>query len=58
MEKNNITFWSVLQLVLIILKLCGVIKWKWIFVLFPLVVDVIITIVCALILLYINNKGI
>lgn len=52
MEKNNdISFWSLLQIVLITLKLCGVIEWRWIFVLVPLVGGTITEIVGALILL-------
>lgn len=45
MNKNgtiiggNITFASLLQIVFIVLKLCNVIAWKWVFVLMPLIVE-------------------
>ena len=36
---GNITFTSLLQIVFIVLKLCNVIAWKWVFVLMPLIVE-------------------
>ena len=36
---GGITFVSLLQLVFIVLKLCGVITWRWVFVLMPLIVS-------------------
>lgn len=44
MEKNNnnnvsnggIGFWGLLSIAFIVLKLCGVIKWSWIWVLSPI----------------------
>ena len=36
---GGITFVSLLQLVFIVLKLCNVITWSWVFVLMPLIVS-------------------
>ena len=42
---GGITFVSLLQLVFIVLKLCGVVTWSWVFVLMPLIVATGITII-------------
>lgn len=34
-KTGGIGFWGLLQLVFIVLKLCGVIKWSWLWVLSP-----------------------
>lgn len=36
---RGITFTGALQLIFVILKLCGVITWDWIFVLLPALID-------------------
>ena len=47
---GGITFVSLLQLVFIVLKLCGVITWSWVFVLMPLIVATSITIILFVVL--------
>ena len=47
---GGITIVSLLQLVFIILKLCGVITWRWVFVLMPLIVATGITIILFVVL--------
>lgn len=47
---GGITFVSLLQLVFIVLKLCGVITWSWVFVLMPLIVATGITIILFVVL--------
>ena len=47
---GGITFVSLLQLVFIVLKLCNVITWKWVFVLMPLIVATGITIIIFVVL--------
>lgn len=47
---GGITFVSLLQLVFIVLKLCNVITWKWVFVLMPLIVATGITIILFVVL--------
>ena len=60
-KTNNIGigFVELLQIVFIVLKLCKVINWKWIFVLMPLWLSTIIyliVVVIALIIVYLKNK--
>lgn len=43
-NKGGIGFLGVLQIVFIVLKLCGVIDWAWVWVLSPLWVGLIITV--------------
>ena len=50
--SGNITFITLLQITFIVLKLCKVISWKWVFVLMPLIVEgglIIILLLFALI---------
>ena len=54
---GNITFITLLQITFIVLKLCKVITWKWVFVLMPLIVEgglIIILLLFALILFIIG----
>ena len=50
--SGNINFMTLLQIAFIVLKLCKVITWKWIFVLMPLIIEgglIIILLLFALI---------
>ena len=50
--SGNITFITLLQITFIVLKLCKVIAWKWVFVLMPLIIEgglIIILLLFALI---------
>ena len=59
MKNNNASnsgglgFFSVLQIVFIVLKLCGVIDWKWVWVLCPswftLIFVVVLCVICGII---------
>ena len=49
--SGNITFTTLLQIVFIILKLCKVITWKWVFVLMPLIVEGGLTLILLLLVL-------
>lgn len=54
---GNITFITLLQITFIVLKLCKVIDWKWVFVLMPLIIEggiVIILLLFVLILFIIG----
>ena len=54
---GNITFITLLQITFIVLKLCKVIDWKWVFVLMPLIIEggiVIISLLFVLILFIIG----
>jgi hypothetical protein len=51
-NSGGITFFGLLQIVFIVLKLCGVIKWSWWLVLIPLWIDLgLIAIIILLIIL-------
>ena len=55
--SGNITFITLLQITFIVLKLCKVITWKWVFVLMPLIVEgglIIILLLFVLILFIIG----
>ena len=55
--SGNITFITLLQITFIVLKLCKVIAWKWVFVLMPLIIEgglIIILLLFALIIFIIG----
>ena len=55
--SGNINFMTLLQIAFIVLKLCKVITWKWVFVLMPLIIEgglIIILLLFALILFIIG----
>lgn len=61
MSKDNSTsrgigFVGLLQIVFIVLKLCGVIDWKWIWVLAPAWIDIGLAIIILLVFAIINYK--
>ena len=56
MKNGNATvrgmgFLDVLQIVFIVLKLCKVITWKWVFVLIPLELQILFFAVCIVIII-------
>ena len=48
---GNMTIVSLLQIIFIVLKLCKVIDWQWVFVLMPLIVEGGIVVILLLITL-------
>lgn len=48
-RKSGVSGVTLLQIAFIVLKLCGVINWKWIWVLAPTWIGIILIIVIALI---------
>ena len=55
--SGNINFTTLLQITFIVLKLCKVIAWKWVFVLMPLIIEgglIIISLLFALIIFIIG----
>ena len=46
--SGNITFITLLQITFIVLKLCKVIAWKWVFVLMPLIIEGVLIIILLL----------
>ena len=51
LASGNITFATLLQITFIVLKLCNIITWKWVFVLMPLLVEGGIAFILLIILL-------
>ena len=49
---GGIGFAGILQIVFIVLKLCGIITWRWTLVLLPIIIDVSLTILALLIVLF------
>lgn len=53
--RTSIGFWDLLVVAFIVLKLCGVIKWSWIWVLAPFWIPIIFIVIIVFILFAINN---
>ena len=53
--RTNIGFWDLLVVAFIVLKLCGVIKWSWIWVLAPFWIPIILIVIIIFVLFAINN---
>lgn len=53
--RTSIGFWDLLVVAFIVLKLCGVIKWSWIWVLAPFWIPIILIVIIVFILFAINN---
>lgn len=54
--SGGITFMGLLQVAFIILKLCGVIDWSWIWVLCPMWISTIVLLIIFLVLLFIAKR--
>ena len=50
--NSGIGFWGALQLIFIALKLCGVIKWGWLWVLSPIWIGTIICVIVIIIYIW------
>ena len=46
---TGLGFCDILGIVFIVLKICGVITWSWVWVLSPIWIPIIIAIICAII---------
>ena len=55
-EKTGITSIGLLQVAFIVLKLCGVIRWKWVWVLSPIWIDAVIVFVIATIMVIADRR--
>lgn len=53
MQKDGIGFVGLLQIVFIVLKLCGVINWSWVFVMLPLIISAGLFVIIFIIVLII-----
>ena len=54
--RTSIGFWDLLVVAFIVLKLCGVIKWSWIWVLAPFWIPILLIVIIIFVLCAINNK--
>ena len=55
-SSSGIGFTTLLQIAFIVLKLCKVINWKWVWVLSPLWISTGLGIILIIIILIINSK--
>ena len=55
-SSSGIGICGVLTIVFIVLKLVGVINWSWLWVLCPLWIDILLTIIVFVIIAIIDNK--
>ena len=56
-SSSGIGICGVLTIVFIVLKLVGVINWSWLWVLCPLWIDILLTVIVLAIIAIIDNKA-
>lgn len=54
--RTGINFIEMLQVAFIVLKLCGVIKWGWLWVISPMWISILIVIILFIIVAIIGGK--
>ena len=54
--SSGISFTSLLLIAFIVLKLCHVIEWSWLWVLSPLWIDIVLIIVAGIIITVLDRK--
>ena len=52
-QSKNVWYGFLLGIVFVILKLCGAITWSWVWVLAPIWIDVLLSIIVILIVLFV-----
>lgn len=55
-SSSGIGICGVLTIVFVVLKLVGVINWSWLWVLCPLWIDILLTVIVSVIIAIIDNK--
>ena len=55
-SSSGIGICGVLTIVFVVLKLVGVINWSWLWVLCPLWIDILLTVIVLVIFTIINNR--
>ena len=55
-SSSGIGICGVLTIVFVVLKLVGVINWSWLWVLCPLWIDILLTVIVLVIIAIIDNK--
>lgn len=56
-SSSGIGICGVLTIVFVVLKLVGVINWSWLWVLCPLWIDILLTVIVLVIIAIIDNKA-
>lgn len=56
-SSSGIGICGVLTIVFVVLKLVGVINWSWLWVLCPLWIDILLTVIVLVIVAIIDNKA-
>lgn len=56
-SSSGIGICGVLTIVFVVLKLVGVINWSWLWVLCPLWIDILLTVIVLVIITIIDNKA-
>lgn len=54
-KGSSISFMGLLQIVFIVLKLCGVIHWTWFWVLSPIWLEIIIIVIATIIITWLRR---
>lgn len=54
-KSGGIGFWGALQLIFIVLKLCGVISWGWLWVLSPMWIGTILGAILIILYIWANS---
>lgn len=54
-KRSSIGFMGLLQIVFIVLKLCGVIHWTWFWVLSPFWLEIIIIVIATIIITWLRR---
>lgn len=57
-SSSGIRICGVLTIVFVVLKLVGVINWSWLWVLCPLWIDILLTVIILVVLAVLGNKKI
>lgn len=55
--SGGIGFTGLLQVALIVLKLCGVIDWQWKFVFIPMIISIILAVAVLIVVMFINWRA-
>lgn len=56
-SSSGIGICGVLTIVFVVLKLVGVINWSWLWVLCPLWIDILLTVIVLVVIAIIDNKA-
>lgn len=55
-RSTGIGFTGLLQLAFIVLKLCGVINWRWVYVFMPTIVTIVIVLILLVVIVFLESR--